>query len=64
MGPYLLADKQRKDVQRFDRAVEAAREELDGKMLADMTAFIEITVEWKRNPAAFSKGAYLDEEPD
>ena len=51
-------------MQRFDRAVEAAREELDGKMLADMTAFIEITVEWKRNPAAFSKGAYLDEEPD
>jgi hypothetical protein len=46
------------EVQKFDRAVAAAREELDGKMLADMTAFIEITVKWRRDPTAFSKGAY------
>ena len=46
------------EVQKFDRAGAAAREELDGKMLADMTAFIEITVEWKRDPTAFSKRAY------
>jgi hypothetical protein len=46
------------DVQRFDQAVAAARRELDGKMLADMTALIEITVKWKQDPTAFSEVFY------